>query len=414
MCGRCVEEEARLITSIENAAIAGIRQLVFPTPDSYPDVTVIEDACLQIEQGVITYIGARSDAPSSSSRLIDLEGAVVTPGLVDAHTHFVWAGTRANDYELRSRKASYAEIAAMGGGIISTVRSVRAASDQELRRIAKRNLEWMVSNGTVAAEVKSGYGLTTKDEIRMLKTAESVSSELGVEIRKTALVAHAIPPEFENADSYWQNVKEEILPELSRQVGFESVDMFVEEGYFRADHAKELAIEAEKYGAKVRLHVDQMRDSDGAKLAVEVGAASADHLEWTGESGMEAMLEAGVTPVLLPGSVFGLGLSKYPDARKMIEIGLKPVLATDFNPGSAPSPSLPFAGGLALLYMGMSPQEALWGITCLAGDCIGIDAGRIEIGGKANLCAWQVQDWRELFLFTGVGMLKESIRCTIT
>lgn len=399
---------ASLIASVENASIVGIRQLVYPA-DSYPDLTLIEDACLQVENGLFTYVGPRSGAPRTSAPVIDLEGAVVTPGLVDAHTHFVWAGTRADDYELRSRRASYAEIAAQGGGIMSTVRAVRDASDEELRRIAKRNLGWMVACGTVAAEVKSGYGLTTEDEIRMLKTADSVATELGVQIHKTALAAHAVPPEFSDADAYWRQVKEEILPEMSRQVGFDSVDMFVEEGYFRPEHARELAAEASRYGAKVRLHVDQMRDSGGAALAAEIGAFSADHLEWTSEAGMEAMLDAGVTPVLLPGSVYGLGLSRYPDVRKMIEMGLRPVVATDFNPGSAPSPSLPFAGGLAMLYMGMSPQEVLWGITGLAASCIQVDAGVIEVGGRANLCAWNIEDWRELFLLTGSGLLVASI-----
>lgn len=398
-----------MIQFVRDVAVVGIRQLVFPSQQGYPKVEVIPDACLQIKEGRFAFIGPKADAPGWSGESIDLEGAVVTPGLVDAHTHFVWAGTRANDYELRSRKASYSEIAAQGGGIMSSVRSLREASDEELWRQARRNLGWMIENGAVAAEVKSGYGLSAKDEARMLACAKSVAEEIGVEVKLTALAAHAVPPEFASADDYWSHVKDEILPDLHASIGFDAVDMFVEAGYFGHEHARALAHEAERYSAKVRLHVDQMSDSGGAKLAAEIGAASADHLEWTSEAGMEAMSEAGVVPILLPGSVFGLGLSKYPGARRMIEFGLKPVIATDFNPGSAPSPSLTFSGGLAMLYMQMSPQEVLWGITELAADAIEVERGRIKPDSAASLCAWSVQDWREVFMLTGSRSCAVSI-----
>ncbi len=339
-------------------------------------------------------VDVTTGAPPAGFELVDVGGRAVTPGLVDAHTHAVFAGSRANEFEMRAKGATYQEIAAAGGGIISTVRAVRELDGDQLFEVSKKHAEWMLNCGTTTAEIKSGYGLATLHELKMLDVVRRLGEETALDTVGTFLGAHAVPPEFVgNKKGYLDLVVDEMLPLVVSTGVADSVDIFVEEGYFDADDARRLA---GTLALPLRMHVDQF-SSGGAQLAAELGAATADHLEQTGPEGIEALADARVVPVLLPASVFCLGLKKYPDARRMLDFGMPVVLATDFNPGSSPTPSLPFVMSLACIQMGMTPMEALCGCTVNAAKALGRgDIGVLAPGAKADAVVWDTDDLREI------------------
>ena len=352
--------------------------------------------------------------PPVGFKRIDVGGRVATPGLVDAHTHAVFAGDRSAEFVARGRGATYQEIAAQGGGIQATVRAVRELDGDQLFEESKRHVEWMLRCGTTTAEIKSGYGLATLQEIKMLEVARRLGEETPIDVVPTFLGAHAVPPEFMgNKGGYMDLLINEMLP-LARDTGVaKAADIFVEEGYFDAEDARKLA-RALPEGFLLRMHVDQF-STGGAELAAEIGASTADHLEQTSENGIVRMVEAGVIPVLLPTSVLCLGLDKYPNARRMLDLGLSVVIATDFNPGSAPSPSLPFAMSLAVAKMGMTPLEALQGCTINAAQALELtDVGVLATGARADIAVWDVETLDELPYFVGAPLLsalyKEGIQ----
>ena len=396
----------RLVTEIVN-----IGQLVTMRGPARPrrgvemsDIGILEDAVIQLEGELITFVGSRHDAPwIKANQTVDAGGFLVTPGLVDAHTHAVFAGNRAEEFELRAQGATYQEIAANGGGILSSVAKTRLATNADLKQETKSHLRWMRSCGTTTTEIKSGYGLDLESERKMLEVAGEFDSEL-FSIVRTFLGAHSVPPEAQSKDEYLDLVINEMLPELKEE--FEFVDMFVEENYFDQQDARRLATEAKRLGKELRLHVDQMRDSGGAALAAELGAITADHLEHTGEDGIRALAGSNTMPVLLPGSVYGIRSDRYPNAKLMMELGLPVVLASDFNPGSSPTPSLPFCMSLAMTKMGMSAAECLSACTINAAYSLnrGSKIGSIEPGKLGDLVVWNFRDYREIAYWIGGGL----------
>jgi imidazolonepropionase len=364
----------------------------------------VNDGALVIEGGLLSWVGQTDDLRGRAfDDEIDVGGRLVTPGLVDAHTHAVFAGNRKNEFEWRTEGVSYREIKERGGGILSTVRATRAASEEDLLTESRRHVNWMLAHGTTTAEVKSGYGLSPEAELKMLRVASRLTD---IRIMPTYLGAHAVPPEAKSRETYLEEVIS-MLPEAARLAKF--CDIFVEEGYFTPADARTLSAAAQKNGLKMRVHVDQFSDNGGAVLAAELGAKTADHLEHTGIDGTAALRHGGVIPVLLPASVYGLGLSKYADARAMIEQGLPVVFATDFNPGSSPCPSLPMAMSLACTQMKMTPAEALTGCTINAAYSLDLGdvVGSLEVGKTADFVTYDCEDYREVPYWFGRNPVDE-------
>lgn len=367
--------------------------------------SIVRSACVLIEDGRFVWVGAEQDAPEfEGARIVDAEGGVMTPGLVDAHTHLVHAGHRADEFEMRARGMTYRQIAEAGGGILSSVRRVRQASEDELLEESVARCRWALASGTTTLEVKSGYGLSVADELKMLRVARRLKERVPVEVVPTFLGAHAVPGEYggRRAD-YVRLVVEEMLPAVAEQGLAEACDAFVEEGFFSADDARQIMGAARARGLRVRLHVDQLTRSGGARLAAELGADTADHLECAVEEDLEALAEAGVQPVLLPGSVLMLGHTRYPNARAMLERGLDPVLATDFNPGSSPVPGLPLVWTLACTHMGLTPYEAIRASTRSAARALrrADRIGSIEPGKEADFVLFAHPDHRLIPYYAG-------------
>jgi imidazolonepropionase len=339
---------------------------------------------------------------AGDAEIVDAHSRVVMPGFVDAHTHLVFAGNRLDDFERRSRGETYEQIAKAGGGIWSTVQKTRAASELDLLTQAKKHANWFLSCGTTTAEAKSGYGLTVEGELKLLRVMRQLKEEVPLEIVPTFLGAHAIPREL-SPDEYLDVVITEMLPRVSTEKLAEFCDVFCEGGYFDIGRSRKILSAAKKVGLSLRGHVDQLTNSGGAKLMAEMGATTADHLEQTDEEGIAALKKANVQPVLLPGSVYALGSNRYPRAREMIEVGLAVVLATDFNPGSSPTPSMPMVLSLACTQMKMSPAEAITASTLNAAYSVnrGDKIGSLEPGKFANFAIFDCEDYRELAYWFG-------------
>ncbi len=337
--------------------------------------------------------------------VVDAGGRVVMPGFVDAHTHPVFAGTRAHEFEERAGGATYQEIAARGGGIQSTVHATRAATIEELVAAGKRYANWFLRSGTTTVEAKSGYGLTTEDELKLLRAIKQLDQETSLRYVPTFLGAHDIPPEYKSRrEQYVSLLIEEMLPRVAQEKLAEFCDVFCEEKVFTTDESWKILSAARCHGLGLRLHADQLSLSGGAKLAAELDATTADHLEHTDADGIAALKSAGVMAVLVPGSVYALGSSRYPAARDMIEAGLPVVLATDFNPGSSPTASMPMILSIASTHMKMSPAEGITAATINPAYSLnrGDRIGSLEAGKLADFVIHDVDDYREISYFFGV------------
>ena len=375
------------------------------------ELGIIPDGGILIRDGKIEAVG-RSDEiekKSKDAEVVDLGGRIALPGFVDAHTHLVFGGNRLDDFERRARGETYEQIAKAGGGIWSTVQKTRAASEEELFQSAKKRIDWFLKCGTTTIEAKSGYGLTLEDELKVLRALRRLNDETPIEIIPTFLGAHAIPREM-SADKYVELVINEMLPQVAREELAEFCDVFCERGYFDIEQSRKILGAAKKLGFKLRGHVDQLTNSGGAKLMAELDATTADHLEKTDQQGIAALKSSGVQPVLLPGSVYGLGLKEYPRAREMIEAGLALVLATDFNPGSSPTPSMPMVLSLACTQMKISPAEAITATTVNAAYSLGRgdQIGALEPGKLANVAVFDCDDYRELTYWFGIPQLNST------
>jgi len=368
------------------------------------ELAIVHDGGMLVHDGVIVAIGlsAEIEKGARQSELVDAGGRVVLPGFVDAHAHPVFAGNRLDDFERRARGETYEQIAAAGGGIWSTVEKTRAASEAELFDQAKKHANWFLKCGTTTVEAKSGYGLTLEDELKMLRVIRRLNEETPIEFVPTFLGAHAIP-RGRRADEYVDLVINEMLPRVASEKLAEFCDVFCERGYFDIEQSRKILTAAKKSELKLRIHADQLTNSGGAKLAAELEATTADHLEKTDENGIAAMKASGVQPVLLPGSVYALGSRGYPRGREMIEAGLAVVIATDFNPGSSPSPSMPMMLSLACTQMKMRPAEAITASTINAACSLnrGDEIGSLEPGKLANFSIFDCEDYREIAYWFG-------------
>jgi imidazolonepropionase len=370
------------------------------------ELAVINDGAMLVRDGRIAAVGARADIEpliTNEFEIVDVKRRIVLPGFVDAHAHPVFAGTRADEFAMRAEGATYQEIAAAGGSIRSTVRKTRAASEAELVQTAQRYANWFLRCGTTTVEAKSGYGLTVADELKMLRAVRRLNEETLLEYVPTFLGAHAFPDEM-SREEYVDLIVNEMLPRVAEEQLAEYCDAFFEQGYFDRAQTTRILQAAHAQGLPLRLHADQLTLLGGAQLAAELGAVTADHLEQTDAAGIAALKAANVQPVLLPASVLMIGASQYPDARAMIEAGLAVVLATDFNPGSSPTPSLLLVLTLAATQMKMTPAEALTAATINAAYSLqrGHEIGSLEVGKRADFVIHDCDDWRALAYFAGI------------
>jgi len=350
--------------------------------------------------GRIAWVGDARDLPAlpGAVEVVDAQGALVTPGLIDCHTHLVFAGDRSAEFGQRLQGASYEEIARAGGGILSTVRATRAASLEELSAAATARARTLLSEGVTTVEIKSGYGLTLDDELKLLRAARRVGAALPLTVHTTLLAAHAVPPEYSGrAEDYVSLVTDGILPAAASEALADSVDAFCERIAFTPGQVRRIFERARGLGLPVRLHAEQLSNSHGAALAAEFGALSADHLEWLDEDGAAAMAAAGTVAVLLPGAFYFLRETRLPPVDLLRRHGVPIAVASDFNPGSSPLLSLRLAMNMACVLFGLTPEESLAGVTRCAARALGLaDRGAIAPGLRADLVLWDADHPAEL------------------
>ncbi|QWA28932.1 imidazolonepropionase [Pseudomonas sp. RC3H12] len=375
---------------------------------------VIEDAAIVTSAGLIEWIGTRADMPSvTADRVVDLGGAWVTPGLIDCHTHAVFGGNRSGEFEQRLQGVSYAEIAAQGGGIASTVRATRAASEDELLGSARQRVQALMRDGVTTIEIKSGYGLDLENERKMLRVARRLGEELPVTVRSTCLAAHAMPPEYAGrADDYIDHICEQMLPALAAEGLVDAVDAFCEHLAFSPAQVERLFIKARELGLPVKLHAEQLSSLHGSSLAARYQALSADHLEFMTEEDAMAMAAAGTVAVLLPGAFYFLRETQLPPMDALRRHGVKIALASDLNPGTSPGLSLRLMLNMGCTCFRMTPEEALAGVTVHAATALGLgdSHGSLEVGKVADFIAWQIERPADLSYWLGGDLPKRVVR----
>jgi imidazolonepropionase len=372
---------------------------------------VIESAAIGIAEGRIAWIGPESDLPSRvNCRKLSLNGRWLTPALIDCHTHLVFGGDRAEEFEQRRSGVTYEEIAKAGGGILSTVKATRNASQDELAKAAAVRLHTLSREGVSTIEIKSGYGLDVDNEIKMLRVARSLAGLSGISVSTSFLGAHTVPPEFNGkADQYIEMLCKEALPQAADAGLVDAVDAYCESIAFSTDQVARLFETAAALNLPVRLHADQLSDTGGAELAASYHALSADHLEYTSESGVRALASAGTVAVLLPGAFLTLGETHRPPVDLLREHKVPIAVATDCNPGTSPVCSLRAAMNLATSLFKLTPEECLAGVTREAARALGLlhDRGTLESGKRADIAVWDIGHPRELTYWLGLNELSD-------
>lgn len=369
----------------------------------------IADGAILIRDGRIAWVGARADLPDHEATETDrLGGLWVTPGLIDCHTHLVFGGDRSGEFEQRLEGATYEAIARAGGGIVSSVKATRAASEDALFASAMSRLDGLTATGVTTVEIKSGYGLDHESELKMLRVARRIGAETNVRVRTSYLGLHAVPPEWKSdRGRYVDLAVDEILPAAHAEGLVDMVDAYCEPIAFSVEEVGRLFDKARDLGLPVKLHADQLSDGGGAALAARYGALSADHIEHTTEAGVKAMAEAGVVSVLLPGAYLMLRETTPPRVQLLRDHGVAMAVATDCNPGTSPLASMTAALNLACVQFRLTPEEALAGATRVAAQALGLEAeiGTIEAGKVADLAVWDIQRPAELCYWLGKPLL---------
>jgi imidazolonepropionase len=396
--------------------IAQVITLQGPPPprcgDAMEQLGIIENGAIVIRAERIEWVGPTRDLPDRKPdgqlEIVDGLGLklLALPGFVDSHTHPVFAGTRANEYDLRARGKSYQEIAQAGGGIRASVRQLRTATLNQLADRAERHFRQFLSHGTTTIEAKSGYGLSLEDEMKSLEALALLKTRSRLEVVPTFLGAHAVPEEHESTrGDYVRLLVEEMIPRVAREGLAQFCDVFCDAGYFTVEESRTILLAARQAGLGLRIHAEELERTGGARLAAELGAASADHLEWIQQGDIKALKKAGTVATLLPGTAFNLGLKRYAPARKLIAAGVPVALATDFNPGSCFTLNMQIILSIACSQMKMTPAEAITAATVNGAHSLGISdrLGTIEEGKQADIVLMDVADYRELPYFFGVN-----------
>ncbi len=415
---------------VADTLIRNIGQLVTvaqqPIAGAIGPLQVLSQAAITVHQGIITWVGPDEDgqrfvpseeAASDTFTVIDAQRAVVTPGFVDSHTHLIFAGNRAQEFHLRRAGVSYAKLLERGQGILSTLQATRAASAQLLTRLALARMDSLRQHGTTTVEIKTGYGLSVETEKTCLHIMNNLSTQAAqiqsssgrIRVVPTFLGAHTLPPEYrEQRATYVDLVVNEMLPAFSGMARF--CDVFCEQGAFTLEESRRILTRAKELGYGLKIHADQLSPGGGARLAAELGATSADHLDHASDSDLDAMREAGVVATLLPGCSYTLR-TPYPSARRLLERGLKVALATDFNPGTSYCENMQTMLGLAMSAMGMTLDEALIATTINGACALGLqdEIGSIEVGKRCELAFWSIHDYLEIGYHFGTNLVSSTL-----
>jgi len=403
-----------IINAIELLTLAGPHNP--RTGSEMNDLGIIKNGAIAVKDSNIIDTGSTEDLIKKydhPSKIIDASDKVVMPGFVDPHTHPVFKQTRENEFEMRISGKSYVEISQSGGGIRSSIAGVRETSEEELFKLAEKRINKIISNGTTTLEAKSGYGLSTESEIKMLKVIKRLDENLPIDIIPTFLGAHEFPIEYiDDKEKYIDILINEMLPKIKEMNLAEFCDIFTEDHVFNIEQSRRILNRAKELGFKIRMHADEIKPIGGAELAAEVGAVSADHLGAASDAGIKAMRDNGVIAILLPGTIFSLGMKSYARARDMIEAGLPVALATDYNPGSCNCDSMQFVITLACLQMKMTPAEAIIASTINAAYSLGLgdEIGSIEVGKKADILIMDMPSYQYLPYHFGSNNVETVIK----
>ena len=385
------------------------------TKKEMEDIHIIKNGAIAIKNDKIIEVGLSQKIKQKyeADKILNAVEKVVMPGFVDPHTHPVFVNTRENEFEMRIKGKSYVEISQSGGGIRSSIQAVRKASEDELYELAEKRVWRMIKNGTTTLEAKSGYGLSTESEIKMLKVIKRLKKHLPIDIIPTFLGAHEFPTEYkDNHEEYIRILKEEMMPEVKKQNLAKYCDIFTEKHVYNIEQSRDILNRAKELGFKIRMHADEIEPIGGAELAAEVSAISADHLGAASDSGIVAMKDAGVIAILLPGTIFSLGMKSYARARNMIDASLPVALATDYNPGSCNCDSMQFIITLACLQMKMTVAEAITAATINAAYSLerGDEIGSLEPGKNADILIMDIPSYKFLPYHFGSNNVQTVIK----